>query len=496
MAILTIMVNHKKTTSDARTAFGGSWMLLLLAFVAMTGGRAGAYDITKITSPFELDNIGDNYYLGIGVPQDYTEALKWYQKSADAGDDYAEFNIGKMYEKGQGVQQNYAKALAWYQKAADQGFSTGMIAIGELYQKGLGVPRDYAKAIKLYQNAADKQNTDAWDDLGHIYQYGLGVPQDYSKAIEWYQKAANKNSPSGEYDLAYMYEHGLGVPQDYDKALHFYGWAAGMNYADAKLALRSLRSQIAHASNATPPTGQVNESRVALVVGNGAYLHVPHLINPGNDAQLVASTLLKDDFQIVDNHALKDLDKSAFESALHTFGDQIQHSAAQHPTVALFYFAGHGIERQGVNYLVPISADPHRGSDVPLETIPLEEVLEQMADAGARLKILILDACRNDPFGDRGLRDVAGGLAQIQAPDGTLISFSTRPGGVAEDGEGPDSFYAEAFVETIREPGLDIFNTFNKVSVMVRNKTDHAQTPWTDDSAIEGKFYFAGDSRR
>ena len=119
-------------------------------------------------------------------------------------------------------------------------------------------------------------------------------------------------------------------------------------------------------------------------------------------------------------------------------------------------------------------------------------VLRQMEGAGTRLNVVILDACRNNPFGGRGLRSTGNGLAQITAPEGTLISFATQPGNVALDGEGGNSPYTRALAQTLRRPGLDIFQTFNEVGLAVKRATGSAQQPWVSSSPIAGSFYFAG----
>jgi hypothetical protein len=119
-------------------------------------------------------------------------------------------------------------------------------------------------------------------------------------------------------------------------------------------------------------------------------------------------------------------------------------------------------------------------------------VLKQMEGAGAKLNVVILDACRNDPFRGRGLRAAGGGLAQIQAPEGTLLSYATQPGNVALDGDDGDSPYTRALVDALQRPGLDVLQAFNQVGLMVKKATGSAQQPWISSSPIDGSFYFAG----
>ncbi len=227
--------------------------------------------------------------------------------------------------------------------------------------------------------------------------------------------------------------------------------------------------------------------RVALVVGNSDYQHVVRLANPANDARLIAKTLRDLGFTLVDGGAQIDLDKSQFDHAVQAF-----RNAAKGADVALFYYGGHGLQVNGVNYLVPIDADLHQEADVDFQMLDTGLIMRQMESARARLNLLILDACRNNPFGSRGLRAITGGLAQMQAPEGTLISFATQPGNVALDGSGGHSPFSKALAEVMRRPGLDIFRTFNQVGVMVSKATDRQQQPWLSSSPISGDFYFAG----
>jgi uncharacterized caspase-like protein len=229
------------------------------------------------------------------------------------------------------------------------------------------------------------------------------------------------------------------------------------------------------------------EKRVALVVGNSAYRQLKPLDNPRNDARLMADTLRALGFALVGDGAQLDLDKQAFDSVVQRFGVQVQGA-----DVALFYYAGHGVQVRGSNYLVPVGANPTREADVDFQMVDAALVLRQMEGSGTRLNLLILDACRNNPLGERGLRAADGGLAQMRAPEGTLISYATQPGNVARDGDDGNSPYTKALAQTIRRAGLDVFQTFNEVGLAVKRATGGAQQPWVSSSPIDGNFYFAG----
>ena len=227
------------------------------------------------------------------------------------------------------------------------------------------------------------------------------------------------------------------------------------------------------------------DRRVALVVGNAAYAHVSPLANPANDASLIAQTLKRLGFTVIGGGAQDNLDKARFDQAVRAFGQAIQGA-----DVALFYYAGHGMQVQGTNWLVPVDANPGRMQDLDFQMLDAGLVLKQMDGAGTRLNILILDACRNNPFAGLGTRATAGGLAEMRAPEGTLISFATQPGNVAVDGKGADGPFALALSEVMHRPNLDLFHLFNQVGLQVKQATGNAQQPWVSTSPIDGEFYF------
>jgi uncharacterized caspase-like protein len=227
------------------------------------------------------------------------------------------------------------------------------------------------------------------------------------------------------------------------------------------------------------------EERLALVIGNGGYQHVAPLTNPPNDARLTADTLKTVGFRLVGEAALVNAERAAMEHAIRDFGRQLRGGA-----VGLFYYAGHGVQIDGQNYLVPVGADVEDAADVKYELIDLGYVLDEMKNAGNRLNIVILDACRNNPFGGRGLRALTRGLAQIQAPEGTIISYATQPGNTASDGAGKNSPFTRALTLSLLKPGLSVFDTFNDVGLAVEAATGGQQQPWLSHSPIQGSFQF------
>ena len=228
------------------------------------------------------------------------------------------------------------------------------------------------------------------------------------------------------------------------------------------------------------------EKRVALVIGNSAYRTVPALPNPAPDARLISDTLWSLGFKIVGGGAQLDLDKAGFDDALQKFGKELAGA-----DVALFYYAGHGVETHGLNYLVPVDAHPADEGDVFAQMIGMSGILDLLEKSGTRINLVLLDACRDNPFRDR-VHSTTSGLAQMPAPVGTLISFATQPRSVALDGDGGHSPYTSALAEAMQQPGAGLFKTFNEVGLAVEKATGGQQLPWVSSSPIAGKFYFAG----
>jgi hypothetical protein len=224
------------------------------------------------------------------------------------------------------------------------------------------------------------------------------------------------------------------------------------------------------------------ESRLALVIGESAYRAVPSLPNPANDARAMSKLLTDSGFEVT---AASDLSQKEFNQKV---GDFTAAIAAKGPdTVALVFYAGHGLQIDGENYLVPVDVDPKREADIPLQAVRLNDVLNTLNSVPTRMRILLLDACRNNPF--PALNQTAGrGLALVDTKTGapgTFLSYSTSPGAEAEDGQGGDSPYTAALLTAARTPGLPIEQAFKQVRVAVNKVTDGRQTPWESSSLTE-----------
>jgi parallel beta-helix repeat protein len=222
------------------------------------------------------------------------------------------------------------------------------------------------------------------------------------------------------------------------------------------------------------------DKRVALVIGNSKYQNVTPLTNPANDAVLMEAALKDAGFDVT---LLKDLDQKGMKQAMLNFGRKLKQGA----DASMFFYAGHGIEVDGKNYLVPVDSNTENKEEADIQNIEVNDFLALMENSGVPLNIVVLDACRNNPF--RSMRSVGGGLAPVLAPAGTYVAYSTAAGSVAADGAGANSPFTESLAESLRIPGLTLEGVFKKTRSKVRSLTNGAQVPF-DSSAIEGDFYF------
>ncbi len=228
-------------------------------------------------------------------------------------------------------------------------------------------------------------------------------------------------------------------------------------------------------------TETLMEHRLALIIGNSNYAVAP-LRNPANDARAMAKALRELNFDVIE---VIDGDRKQMKDAVREFSDRLTDKKG----VGLFFYAGHGVQVKGENYLIPVNHNIQMEADVEDEAIRVNLVLDYMQTCGTRMNIVILDACRDNPFA-RSMRSGNRGLAQVYAEgSGSLIAYATSPGSVAADGVGENSPYTTELLKAIQTPGLEIGMIFRRVLTNVKKITDGKQIPWTNAS-IEGEFYF------
>jgi len=258
---------------------------------------------------------------------------------------------------------------------------------------------------------------------------------------------------------------------------------------------RQAQNQTAQAERqpAAPPANDGNspalrgpEQRVALVIGNSSYQHAPQLANPDHDAQSMAQFLNQAGFEVI---AATDLTQNDMIKVMQDFSSKV---AARGPnTVAMIYYAGHGVQLAGENYLIPVDARVSSPSDLVDNSVRLVDVMATLDTIPSRMRIVVLDACRDNPF--PGINDAGRGLAIVDAPNGSIVGYSTAPGTEALDGAGGHSPYADAFLRVAREPNVPIEQLFKRVRLEVNHATDGQQTPW-ESSSLTSDFYFFGDT--
>lgn len=226
--------------------------------------------------------------------------------------------------------------------------------------------------------------------------------------------------------------------------------------------------------------------KFALLVGNSKYLGRDRsLANPESDAQLMAKSLAAQGFDVSVGFNLgrKDMLK-----AVSDFTERLPEGA-----LSFVFYAGHGMQLGGLNYLIPVDMQPNSEQAVQLAALPMRTVMERMAASRAAVNVMVLDACRNNPFQQEILvrmRSITprNGLAAVKAPRGTLVAYSTAPGQLAADGKGGNSLYADSLARMLREPGLSLEQIFKRVGQQVRERTADAQIPWFESSLSDDVF--------
>ena len=482
----------------------------------MEYGDKGDLDraIADFTEAIRLDPKLDNVYRNRGwalarqnqherAISDQTEAIRQNPGNVDAYNER-----GKSYA----ATGNSARALGDYNQAIriNPGFKFAYYNRGVLYQARGDYDRaiaDYSQAIRL-----DPEYAAAYNNRGVVYrrqrtQCDQALP-DFNEAI--------RIDPSF---TAALTNRGICYEQIHEiaKARADFSAAVAMppkSDSDkpavefARKRLAALPSAPAAAVPRTSPPAVVatttpaskesvqadrKDRRVALVIGNSTYDNVPALANPVPDAALVAETLKRTGFDAVS--LVTNLRKDALVQALRTFATQ-----AETADWAVIYYAGHGVEIGGVNYLVPIDAKVASDRDIGFEAVPLDQVIN-VAERARRLRLVILDACRNNPFAGQMKRTLAGasrsvsrGLIAIEPEAGTLVVYAAKDGETALDGDGANSPFASAFVANVVKPGLEVRRLFDYVRDDVMDATNGKQKPFSYGS-ISGRqdfFFVAG----
>ena len=474
--------------------------------------------------------LGVLYYDGKGVAQDYKEAVRWYQLAAAQGLAAAQYNLGYMYSNGQGVARDDKEAVRLFQLAAAQGLADAQFNLGIMYTNGRGVARDDKEAVRWFQLAAAQGLANAQLNLGYMYSNGQGVARDYKEAVRWYKLAADQGHTDAKKSLEIAEKKASEVattaansnqtqpgikPSDADaerrkrqeieellaqerraKAAELEAASRKQQELEARLRESAERERLASEARVqasqTTPIAQAQqpqivtrkERRLALVIGNSNYKGGP-LDNPANDATDIASQLKSFGFQTT---LLRDATLAQMRDATRKFADQLPST-----DVALVYFAGHGIEMKGRNYMIPINADvkfEYELSEQAYDAGIWLEMLETIKSSNAdRVNIVILDACRNN--GLIAARSISRGLGKMDAPSGTFLAYSTSPGKIALDGARGErnSPFTKHLIKAMQQPNKPIEEVFKEVRRNVGKDTNGSQVPW-ESTSLTGFFTF------
>ncbi len=225
------------------------------------------------------------------------------------------------------------------------------------------------------------------------------------------------------------------------------------------------------------------DKRVALVIGNSTYQHAKGAEGAAGDARVVGAALQNAGFSLAGGAVLIDLDKASLDRAVQDFGRQIADA-----DVALVYYAGHAIQLRSSNFLVPVDADPGKESDVDAQMLHVGLLLHQLEGSAKRLNLVVLDACHDNPFQERGLTEP--GLAAMRVPDGTLVAYPAQPDTAVSGTSDTNNLFAMTLAETMLRPGLALLDVFNETGLTVKRKTHGAQQPFVSFAPINAHFLF------
>jgi len=329
-------------------------------------------------------------------------------------------------------------------------------------------------------------DVNSWNScIGVMYQQGLPFAGQFRNGIPYgqFEKVANAETQTAQMITAPQQQPPQLTAQDRQRLENE---KLREEAAVARQRQRELEEQLRQVQQGSPiPTqtasiGAIGR-RIALVVGNANYKVRP-LKNPRNDADDVSRSLKATGFEVID---LRDATLPQMRTAVRQFGDRLINN-----DVGLVYYSGHGVEVKGRNYFIPVNADIQREDEIADQGLDVSLILEKMSTAGKGVNILIVDACRDDPFG-RSFRSSSRGLANMDAPRGTIIAYATSPGKVASDGDPRErnSPYTKHLVKAMQSPNKPIEQVFKEVRRAVQDETKNQQTPW-ENTSLSGDFFF------
>jgi uncharacterized caspase-like protein/TPR repeat protein len=429
-----------------------------------------------------------------GIARNDGLAARLFQLAADRGNAKGKWELAQMLRQGEGVARDVPKAIGLLKSSAAAGESAAMNILGLMARDGIGRGRDDAEAVGWFRKGADLRNEYSLDTLGMMYRQGRGeLATDKAEVVTLFRLSAFLGNPWGRLHLAEVLETGEGTERNLARALDLYRQAASQDREPAakrraQEALNRLTAVPAEKSReaADHSVSTSSERRLALVIGNSNYTHIGPIPNPRNDAEDMAKLLKGLGFEVTLGIDLKRAD---MEDTLIRFARDIRSA-----DTALVFYAGHGIQHQGVNYLAPIDARIEDETDLR-KLINLQAMIDDLQSA-SRIRILLIDACRDNKGVQqlnaklpKATREAAltRGLARIDSAEGTLVVFATQPNRVAADGKGRNSPFAQALLKHLPTPGVEIRTLLTRVRADVVASTSDKQRPELYDSLV-GEF--------
>lgn len=395
------------------------------------------------------------------------QSISELMTKAQSGDAKARLTLGEMYLYGSGTKVNVDSALWWFNRASSD-LVEAVVALINLGEKTGDENDDKAVYLNwLNQENVSNSSTYHLELQGNQYVY---PNQDIRVSVNNSTPEIVKGDESKYFQKDISLAEGVNVVRVYRQ---------GKCVIERPVVYQKdfKQDNENYTLNREIITQEpINPRKVALVIGNSKY-QVSPLRNPTNDATDIAQKLKSLDFDV---DLQVDLSLQQMENALLRFKDKSQNS-----DVAMFYYAGHGLQVSGENYLVPIDAMIANESDIKYKCENANYVLDLMQESNVKLKIVILDACRNNPFG----RGMGRGLASMNSPSGSFLAFATGPGDVAMDGRNRNSPYTTAILKHIATPNISIYECFQNIGETVSELTRGHQNPWISAS-LKNMFYF------
>lgn len=503
----------------------------------LAGAIALAQKAAQQGNPGAMVLLGQMLFRGQGAAADPEQAERWLKAATENTLRLpwvlrpANESLGDLYylPRPFGLGPDPERAKTHYEQAAKLGSAAALAGLATIYRLGTtATPKDFPKALDYYLRSLRlEQSARAYVGIALLYLNGSGVPEDPSRALGYFARAMQFGSGEARFQLGRMYEQGKGVSKDLEVAkwymedalkrsgsLHpnnrklaeaFLSKHASIKAKEpAPLLALSIESSaattVASPASATPPTTVtlapapaappvVSAKRKALVIGIDKYRNVDRLNNAVADARAISQALTQIGYTVSTHY---DLDERQFKAALRDFKLQLDGGDE-----ALFFFAGHGVQLAGANYLLPADIRKDSEDQVRDESIQLQRILDDLNERKPRFSLAIIDACRDNPFKGAGRAIGGRGLASTTAASGQMILFAAGSGQQALDrlsdaDRNPNSIFTRVFLEEMKKPGLSVDRVLRNVRgevVRLARSVGHEQIPALYDQAV-GEFYF------